>query len=216
MIVDPKQAELSRLPHTVTLDDNGDAGPILDALNGFASSITRRQSVLNDLSEQTGDAVKWWNAGMRPSFLFIDEYVSLRAILPAKKSTSKGPDFCLDDFDKLLKRIVTMGASAGCYAIISIAEASVQEGGLPAMLRSAMSTRVLFKPTRTEGLLIWDREKLEAMPERVYRPGDAWFSSTDGVHDLVSYVHFPILKFRAYRELGLLLQQYYSHGDKQQ
>lgn len=216
LIVDPKQAELSRLPHTVTLDDNGDAGPILDALNGFASSITRRQSVLNDLSEQTGDAVKWWNAGMRPSFLFIDEYVSLRAILPAKKSTSKGPDFCLDDFDKLLKRIVTMGASAGCYAIISIAEASVQEGGLPAMLRSAMSTRVLFKPTRTEGLLIWDREKLEAMPERVYRPGDAWFSSTDGVHDLVSYVHFPILKFRAYRELGLLLQQYYSHGDKQQ
>ena len=56
------------------------------------------------------------------------------------------------------------------------------------------------------------------MPERVYRPGDAWFASTDGVHDLVSYVHFPILKFRAYRELGLLLRQYYSrsHGDKQQ
>ena len=81
-----------------------------------------------------------------------------------------------------------------------------------------MSTRVLFKPTRTEGLLIWDREKLEAMPERVYRPGDAWFSSTDGEHDLVTYTHFPILKFPVYRALGLLLRQYYSrgHGDKQQ
>lgn len=216
LIVDPKQAELSRLPHTVTLDDNGDAGSILAALTDFASSIVRRQSVLNDLSEQTGDAVKWWDAGMHPSFLFIDEYVSLRAILPAKKSTSKGPDFCLDDFDKLLKRIVTMGASAGCYAIVSIAEASVQEGGLPAMLRSAMSTRILFRPTRSEGLLIWDKEKIDTLPARVYKPGDAWFSSTDGEHDLVSYVHFPLLKFRAYRELGLLLQQYYSHGDKQQ
>ena len=216
LIVDPKQAELSRLPHTVTLDTNGDAIPILTALKDFADSITYRQSHLNDLSEKCGDAVKWWDAGMHPSFLFVDEYVALRTILP--KKSSKGSDYSLDTFDELIKRIVTMGASAGCYAIISIAEASVQEGGLPAMLRSAMSTRVLFKPTRTEGLLIWDREKLEAMPERVYRPGDAWFASTDGVHDLVSYVHFPILKFRAYRELGLLLRQYYSrsHGDKQQ
>ena len=217
LIVDPKQAELSRLPYTVTLDDNGDAGPILDALKDFASLIVHRQSVLNDLSEQTGDAVKWWDAGMRPSFLFVDEYISLRTLLP-KKATSKDSDYSLDAFDSLVKRIVTMGASAGCYAIISIAEASVQEGGLPAMLRSAMSTRVLFKPTRAEGLLIWDREKLEAMPERVYRPGDAWFSSTDGEHDLVTYTHFPILKFPVYRALGLLLRQYYSrsHGDKQQ
>lgn len=214
LIVDPKQAELSRLPHTVTLDDNGDAGPILAALTDFASSIVRRQSVLNDLSEQTGDAVKWWDAGMHPSFLFVDEYVSLRAIVP-KKST-KDSDYNLDTLDSLLRRIVTMGASAGCYVIISIAEASVQEGGLPAMLRSAMSTRILFRPTRSEGLLIWDKEKIDTLPARVYKPGDAWFSSTDGEHDLVSYVHFPLLKFRAYRELGLLLQQYYSHGDKQQ
>ena len=208
LVIDPKQAELSRLPHTVTLDDNGEAGPILDALKEFALTITRRQRVLNDLSEQTGDAVKWWDAGMHPSFLFIDEYVSLRTILPPKKSTSKGNDYSLDDFDKLIKRIVTMGASAGCYVIISIAEASVQEGGLPAMLRSAMSTRILFRPTRTEGLLIWDKTKLDVMPERVYKPGDAWFSSADGVHDAMSYVHFPRMEFPVYRELGRLLQDY--------
>ena len=217
LIVDPKQAELSRLPHTVTLDTNGDAIPILNALKDFAGSITYRQSLLNDLSERYGDAVKWWDAGMHPSFLFIDEYISLRTLLP-KKATSKDSDYNLDTFDSLVKRIVTMGASAGCYAIVSIAEASVQEGGLPAMLRSAMSTRILFRPTRSEGLLIWDKEKIDTLPARVYKPGDAWFSSTDGEHDLVSYVHFPVLKFRAYRELGLLLQQYYSrsHADKQQ
>lgn len=216
LIVDPKQAELSRLPHTVTLDTNGDAIPILTALKDFADSITYRQSHLNDLSEKCGDAVKWWEAGMHPSFLFVDEYVALRTILP--KKSSKGSDYSLDTFDELIKRIVTMGASAGCYAIVSIAEASVQEGGLPAMLRSAMSTRILFRPTRSEGLLIWDKEKIDTLPARVYKPGDAWFSSTDGEHDLVSYVHFPVLKFRAYRELGLLLQQYYSrsHADKQQ
>lgn len=210
LIIDPKQAELSRLPHTVTLDDNGEAGPIWDALKEFALSITRRQRVLNDLSEQTGDAVKWWDAGMHPSFLFIDEYVSLRTILPAKKSTSKGNDYSLDDFDRLIKRIVTMGASAGCYVIISIAEASVQEGGLPAMLRSAMSTRILFNPTRAEALLIWDKAKLETMPDRVYVPGDAWYSSTDGVHDAVTYVRFPRMTFPVYGELGRLLQDYWQ------
>ena len=206
LVIDPKQAELSRLPHTVTLDDNGEAGPILDALKEFALSITRRQRVLNDLSEAMGDAVKWWDAGMHPSILFIDEYVALRATLP--KKVVKDSDYCLDTFDRLVKRIVTMGASAGCYVIISIAEASVQEGGLPAMLRSAMSTRILFRPTRTEGLLIWDKEKLDVMAERVYKPGDAWFSSTDGVHDAISYVHFPRMTFPVYYELGRLLQAY--------
>ena len=120
--------------------------------------------------------------------------------------------YCLATFDAYIKRIVTMGASAGCYVIISIAEASVQEGGLPAMLRSAMSTRILFRPTRPEGLLIWDKAKLDTMPERVYGPGDAWFSSTDGLHDTVSYVHFPRMDFPVYRALGQLLAEYYSDG----
>ena len=208
VIVDPKQAELSRLPHTVSLDEVGTATAILDAIKRFSETITRRQRVLNGLSESTGDVVKWWDAGMHPSFLFIDEYVSLRAILPSKAGKDD-PGYCLATFDSLIKRIVTMGASAGCYMIISIAEASVQEGGLPAMLRSAMSTRILFRPTRPEGLLLWDKVKLDPLPERIYGPGDAWFSSTDGLHDNVSYVHFPRMDFPVYRALGQLLTEYY-------
>ena len=208
-IIDPKQAELSRLPHVVTLDEDGEARGILQALNQFAATITERQKTLNDLSEQRGDAVKWWDAGMHPSVLFIDEYVSLKSIFPAK-AAKDDPDYCLATFDGLLRRIVTMGASAGCYVIISIAEASVQEGGLPAMLRSAMSTRILFRPTRAEALLMWDKVKIDPLPERTYGPGDAWFSSTDGTHDVVSYVHFPHMDFPVYRELGRLLSEYYA------
>lgn len=209
VIIDPKQAELSRLPHTITLDNNGEATSILDALKAYADTIKQRQKILNDLSEQKGDAVKWWDAGMHPSFIFLDEYVACRSILP--KKASKDSDYCLDTFDSLIKRIVTTGASAGCYIIISIAEASVQEGGLPAMLRSAMSTKILFRPTRAEGMLMWDAEKLDNfVGDRVYQPGDAWFSSTDGIHDAVSFVHFPHMDFPVYRELGRLLGEYYD------
>ena len=209
VIIDPKQAELSRLPYVVTLDEDGEARGILGTLGRFLASSVSRQAVLNGLADRSGDAVKWWDAGMHPSFLFIDEYVALRAIFPSK-AAKDDPDYCLASFDGLLRRIVTMGASAGCFVIISIAEASVQEGGLPAMLRSAMSTRILFRPTRPEGLLIWDKAKLDTMPERVYGPGDAWFSSTDGLHDNVSYVHFPRMDFPVYRALGQLLAEYYS------
>ena len=207
-IIDPKQAELSRLPHVVTLDEDGEAREILAALRWFAGSIIKRQCTLNDLSERSGDAVKWWDANMHPSFLFLDEYVALRSLFPLK--AAKDSDYCVNTFDAIIKRIVTMGASAGCYVIISIAEASVQEGGLPAMLRSAMSTRILFRPTRAEGLLLWDKTKLDSMPDRVYGPGDAWYSSTDGVHDAVSYVHFPRMVFPIYKELGRLLSEYYN------
>lgn len=209
IIIDPKQAELSRLPHVVTLDADGEAKAILAALRWFEHAIAKRQRVLNDMSEQSGDAIKWWDAGMHPSLLFIDEYVSCRSLYPAKPA--KDSDYCINTFDNILKRIVTMGASAGCYVIISIAEASVQEGGLPAMLRSAMSTRILFRPTRSEALLLWDKTKLDTMPDRVYGPGDAWFSSTDGVHDAVSYVHFPRMEFPVYQALGQLLSEYYNN-----
>lgn len=209
IIIDPKCAELSRLPHTVALDDDGEATRIVDALKAYMATIMQRQKILNDLSEQTGDAVKWWDVGMHPSFIFLDEYVSCRSIPP--KRASKDSDYCLDTFDGLVKRIVTTGASAGCYMIISIAEASVAEGGLPAMLRSAMSTKILFRPTRSEGLLMWDAAKLDnCVGDRVYQPGDAWYSSTDGVHDAVSYVHFPNMQFPVYKELGRLLQEYYD------
>lgn len=212
IIIDPKQAELSRLPHVVTLDEDGEARGILDALKRFSTTIVNRQQRLNELSERQGDAVKWWDAGMHPSLLFIDEYVSLKSIFPTK-ATKDDPDYCLATFDGLLRRIVTMGASAGCYVIISIAEASVQEGGLPAMLRAAMSTRILFRPSRAEALLMWDKVKIDPLPERTYGPGDAWFSSTDGVHDSVNFVHFPKMNFPVYRELGRLLSLYYKDSN---
>lgn len=213
LIVDPKQAELSRLPHVCTLDGNGEATQILNAVKEFADSITKRQQVLNELSQIKGDAVKWWDVGMKPSYLFIDEYVACRTLLP-KKADKDRPDYCLVTFDALIKRIVTMGASAGCFAIISIAEASVEEGGLPAMLRSAMGTKILFKPTLPEARLLWDSERLQDFQSaRVYGAGDAWFSSQDGEHDFPSYVHFPVMDFPVYRELGRLLSEYY--GDAQ-
>lgn len=212
LIIDPKRAELSQLPHVITLDDDGEATQILAAMEHFGETIVQRQEVLNELSAERGDAVHWWDAGFHPSFLFIDEYVACRTMFP-KKAGKDNPSYCIEKFDGLVKRIVTMGASAGCYVIISIAEASVDEGGLPSMLRSAMSTRVLFRPTLAEGRLMWggSNEKLKNFAaDRVYGPGDAWFSSTDGVHDNVSYVHFPHMDFPVYRELGRLLSAYYG------
>lgn len=209
MIIDPKQAELSRLPHVVTLDGDGGARAILQAVQHFAAVIKDRQGVLNAQSEQCGDAVKWWQAGMRPSFLFVDEYVACRSLFP--KKPAKDDDYCLATFDDTIKRIVTMGASAGCYVIISIAQASVEEGGLPSMLRSAMSTKILFRPTLEEGRLMWPGPSLETLAiARKYVPGDAWFSSTDGEHDAPSYVHFPRMDFAVYKELGRLLREYYD------
>lgn len=187
IIIDPKRAELSRLPGVVTLDLDGGARAILVAMRAFADLVTKRQAVLNKLSEETGDAVHWWDAGMHVSFLFLDEFVALRDVFP-RKGPKDDPDYCIDTFDGLLKRIVTMGASAGCYAIISIAQASVGEGWLSSMLRSAMSTRVLFRPAADEGKLLWDKSELDTMIERDYAQGEAWFSTTDGVHDSVSFV----------------------------
>lgn len=208
-IIDPKRAELSQLPHVVTLDADGGGRAVLDALRDFADSVTERQAYLNTLARERGDAVKWWDAGLHVSLLFIDEYVSARTIFPPRASKDD-PDYCLATFDNLVKRIVTMGASAGCYVIVSIAEASVESGGLPAMLRSAMSTKVLFRPTLPEARLMWDAEKVRDMPARTYGPGDAWFSSTDGIHDRVSFVHFPVMSFPVYGEMGRLLNLYYS------
>ena len=79
------------------------------------------------------------------------------------------------------------------------------------MIKSAMTTKLLFKPTLTEGRLIWSSEKLKDFNTgRVYNAGDAWFSSTDGIHDDVSFVHFPVMRFKVYKELGRLLNDYYK------
>lgn len=207
-IIDPKRAELSRLPGVVTVDDDGGGHAILAALQKFATTITQRQAVLNERSEETGDAVKWWDVEMHPCFLFIDEFVAARTLFP-KRADKEDPEYCLATFDALLKRIVTVGASAGCYVIISIAEASVEEGGLPAMLRSAMGTKILFRPTLPEARLLWSADKLDAMMDkRHYAPGEAWFSSTDGEHDDVGFVKFPRMDFAVYAELGRLMRLY--------
>lgn len=209
-IIDPKRAELSMLPFVVSVDDDGEARSILQALKDFEATIKIRQAYLNKNLLKVGDAIHWWELGMHPSFLFIDEYVACRSLFP--KKADKGSDYCLMTFDNILKRIVTMGASAGCFVIISIAEASVEEGGLPSMLRNAMTTKILFKPSLTEGRLIWDSSKLDNFPERVYNAGDCWFSSTDGEHDDVTFAHFPIMDFQVYRELGNLLKKYYDES----
>lgn len=210
IIIDPKKAELSTLSHTITLDDDGEAREILEVLRNYILTMRKRQRVLNKLSDKKGDVVKWWNAKMNPSFVFIDEYVALRSLLPKKTSKERpDPDYCLDEFDSLVKQIVTQGASAGCFMIISIAQASVNSG-LPSVINEAMSTRILFRPTIEEGRFLWPSEMLSCMPQRTYKPGDAWFSSTDGKHDSVSFVHFPVMDYAVYAELDRLLREYYN------
>lgn len=210
LIIDPKQAELSRLAHVVTVDEDGGGRAILVALKRFEEAVKKRQAILNTLSEVDGTAVHWWEASMRPSFLLLDEYIALRALFP-KRPEKDDPEYCLEKFDALLKRIITMGASAGCYVMISTAQASVEEGGLPSMLKDAMGTKILFRPTMREGKLLWGSDKLANIPERDYRPGEAWFSSTDGEHDnIVSFVRFPRMNFPIYKELARLLVEYYE------
>ncbi|MCI8526817.1 MAG: hypothetical protein HFF17_13085 [Oscillospiraceae bacterium] len=208
-IIDPKLAELSMLPHVVTINPNGDVEPVIAVMKEFESTRKTRQAVLNRLSQKTGNAVKWWDAGMHPSILFIDEYVALKSLFP--KSAKGNGGFNISDFEGLLKRIITMGASAGCFVIISIAEASVEEGGLPSMLKSAMTTKILFKPTVEEARLIWNSERLKTFNAgRAYGAGDCLFSSTDGMHDTPGYLHFPNMEFEVYAELGRLLTEYYA------
>ena len=210
VIIDPKCAELSVLPYVVTVDEDGEARKIMQALKDFESVRVSRQKVLNELSLKTGDAIHWWECGMHPSFLFIDEYVSCRSLFHNKAGKNSDRNYSLASYEGYIRRLATMGASSGCFLVISIAEASVEEGGLPSMIRNAMSTKILFKPTLTEGRLIWNSSKLENFPERVYQAGDCWFSSTDGMHDDVIYCHFPHLRFPVYKELGRLLSKYYG------
>ena len=61
------------------------------------------------MSVQAGVALHWWDADMSPCILFLDEFVALRDLYPAKPA--KGSDYCRATFDALLKRIMTPGAS---------------------------------------------------------------------------------------------------------
>ena len=207
LIVDPKRAELSRLPGVLIPDESGEAREILDRLRDFERTIQSRQNVLNIASDQVGDAVKWWDVGMHPSFVFLDEFVALRSMFP----TSTAKEFAgyrLKDFDAVLRRIITMGASAGCFVIVSIAQANAEQ--LPTMLRDAFSTRILFRPTPDEGRLLWDSTQINGVPPRIYGPGEAWFSSSDGMNDAIRQVQFPWWSesFKPYAALAHLLKEY--------
>lgn len=207
VVVDPKMAELSRVPHTVTLDEDGTARSILATMRDLESLTKKRQSALNDASGSSGSPVKWWDLGMHPTVLFVDEYVALRTLFPTRALKDDG-GYNLGEFDASLRRLMTMGASAGVFVIVSIAQASVEN--IPSMLRRAFSTKFLFRPTVDEARLVWDGSRFESMPQRIYGPGDAWFTSEDGVHDNVTFAHFPVFApgFGEYRVLGELLTAY--------
>lgn len=207
VVVDPKMAELSRVPHTVTLDEDGTARSILATMRRLESLTKKRQSALNEASVSSGSPIKWWDLGMHPTLLFIDEFVALRTLFPTRALKDDG-GYNLGEFDASLQRLMTMGASAGVFVIVSIAQASVEN--IPSMLRRAFSTRFLFRPTVDEARLVWDSSRFESMPQRIYGPGDAWFTSEDGVHDNVTFAHFPVFApgFGEYRVLGELLTAY--------
>lgn len=208
VIIDPKKAELSVLPQVLAPTDNGDVHEILSAVKAFDGLRIERQKILNNISAKTGQASKWHDMGMQTSIIFIDEWVSLVGLIPTK-ALKNDPEYCLDAFMKHIKNIVTMGASAGCFVMISTAQASVGEANIPSMIRNAMKTKILLLPTKEEGAFLWDSQLLDALPDRAYKAGDAWMSIDDGVHNRPSFVQFPDLRFEEYMMLNDELHAYY-------
>ncbi len=213
VIVDPKSAELSLCPHVLSPAPDGSVEHILDAIREFNQSRIERQKIINEYCLQTGHAAKWFDVGMKPSVLFLDEFVSIQDMFP-KKATKDKPDYSLVDFQGLLCQIATQGASAGCFLILSTAEASVGTGGLQSAVNNACGIRMLFKPSLDEARYLWSSEALSVMRERQYSAGDAWFSADDGINNSVRFVKFPRLEFGEYSALSELLSLYYNDADK--
>lgn len=213
IIVDPKSAELSLCPHVLSPTSNGSVEHILDAIRHFNHLRVERQKILNNFCKSEGKALKWYDIGMKPSLLFIDEFVSIQDMFPKKASKEK-PDYCLADFQGLLRQIATQGASAGCFLVLSTAEASVGTGGLESAINNACGIRILFKPSVDEARYLWSREALDVMRERQYNAGDAWFSADDGVNNHIRFVKFPFLHFSEYTALSELLTMYYNDAEK--
>ena len=209
LIVDPKSAELSLSPHVLSPMTDGNVEHILSAIRGFNQTRIERQKTINEAGRAAGKAVKWWDIGMHPSILFIDEFVSLQGLLPKKSSKDK-PEYCLEEFKNLIRQIATQGASAGCFLILSTAEASVGTGGLEAAVNKACGIRILFRPSKEEASYLWSTEQLEVLRERRFMAGDAWFSADDGINDNPRFVKFPLVKFGEYEALSELLMQYYG------
>ena len=212
IIVDPKCAELSLCPHVLSPDENGSVEHILDAIRDYNRIRIERQRILNDYCRKTGKAAKWYDIGVKPCVLFLDEYISLQDMFPKKASKEK-PDYSLADFQGLLRQIATQGASAGCFLILSTAEASVGTGGLESAVNNACGIRILFKPSKDEARFLWGSDKLEVLRERQYSAGDAWFSADDGINNSVRFVKFPRLEFGEYRALSELLSLYYCDNE---
>lgn len=213
IIVDPKSAELSLCPYVLSPDVDGSVEHILNAIRRFNQLRVNRQKIINEACKKSGKAQKWFDVKMKPCVLFLDEFVSVQDMFPRKASKEK-PDYSLADFQGLLRQIATQGASAGCFLILSTAEASVGTGGLESAVNNACGIRILFKPSREEARYLWSSENLEVLWERQYSPGDAWFSADDGMNNSVRFVKFPRLEFGEYEALAQLLSAYYE-GDNE-
>ena len=213
IIVDPKSAELSLCPHVLSPAPDGSVEHILEAIREFNFLRVMRQKTINEFCKSEGRAVKWFDVGMKPSVLFLDEFVSIQDMFPKKASKEK-PDYSLSDFQGLLRQIATQGASAGCFLILSTAESSVGTGGLESAVNNACGIRILLKPTMKEARFLWNSEALEVMRERQYSAGDSWFSADDGINNSVRFAKFPRLEFGEYEALSELLSLYYSDADK--
>lgn len=82
IIVDPKSAELSLCPHVLSPSINGDVEHILEAIRTFNKLRITRQKIINDYCKKKGKAAKWFEVGMKPCVLFIDEFVSIQDMFP--------------------------------------------------------------------------------------------------------------------------------------
>lgn len=213
IIVDPKSAELSLCPHVLYPTPDGSVEHILDAIIEFNRVRVERQKIINDFCKIKGKAVKWYEIGMKPSVLFLDEFVSIQDMFPKKASKEK-PEYCLTTFQGLLRQIATQGSSAACFLVLSTAIASVGTGGLEMAVNNACGIRLLFKPSLDEARYLWSSEALEVMRERQYSAGDAWFSADDGINNSVRFIKFPRLEFGEYEALSELLTLYYDDVDK--
>ena len=213
VIVDPKSAELSTCPYVLSPLSSGSVEHILYAIRDFNRIRVERQKILNDYCKAKGKALKWYDVDMKPCVLFIDEFVSVQDMFP-KKASKENPDYCLAEFQGLLRQIATQGASAGCFLILSTAEASVGTGGLESAVNNACGIRILFKPSVDEARYLWSREALEVMRERQYYAGDAWFSADDGINNNIRFIKFPSLKLSEYEALSELLTLYYNDTEE--
>lgn len=212
IIIDPKSAEMSMCPGVISPGIHGEVDEMYAALEAFESCRVERQHMLNRIEAEKHHPLHWYEVGMMPSILFVDEYVTFLGLFPSKGS-KEHPEHNVKSVQNLIRRIATQGASAGCFLIISIAEASVGTGGLEAVVNHSCGIRVLMRPDRSEAKFIWDSDKVNEMPEYSYRPGDAWITIDDGIHDRLQFVRYPWLQFDFYAALSQAIKSYYAKAD---